>query len=477
MRFTSLAFLIFASGFFLLWPLLRARAPRRVVHGALVAASCVFYGWFDWRWVILLLAIGGLDFFAALAIGRARRPKLVLVAAIVGNLVVLGTFKYLDFLIGSLDYGLDAAGMAPLAPVGLVLPIGLSFYTFQGLAYVIDVYRRDVEPSREPLLFLAFLSLFPSITAGPIARANHLLPQLDKLPPTTEPQRWHGTQLIAIGVFKKMLVADRLAEVVNLHYNGMGMIDTQSAALWWFVAVAYAVQLYCDFSGYSDIARGLGLWMGIEIPVNFDRPFRSTSIREYWNRWHISLSTWFRDYVFFPLSRRWRSRPGFYAAIIITFGLSGLWHGAAWTFVLWGVLHGLLLSIERMTKWDRLLNRSAPGRIVSTLIVFVVICLTLVVFRSRSVAQMITIFSTMFSTQAFDHDFVTLGGPPDYLLWPAVFVVGYVLLWFGCDRWGWVGRVSRSSLVAKLAPLGVGILLFLSIYMRAPAGSFLYARF
>jgi alginate O-acetyltransferase complex protein AlgI len=457
--FTSPTFVVFLAVFFTAWPLVRAFAPRAVAHVLIVAASLVFYGWSDWRFVVLLAAIALVGFGFALRIALATRRATWLTASLVLQLGVLAAFKYLDFLLGR----------EPDQPVlGIALPIGLSFYVLQSVSYTIDVYRRRADPTTSLLIFIAYLALFPRITAGPIVRARQLIPQLETLPRPTEDIRWRGTKLIAFGLFKKMAVADRLAGVVNFYYEPFYLVDSTSALLWWFVSVAYVFQLYCDISGYTDIARGVALWMGIDLPDNFHRPFQARSLREFWARWHITLTSWFRDYVWFPIARRWRSPLGFHVATFVAFVLYGLWHGPRITFITFAAINALLYSLERVTRWDRRLSALPGGRIVASLIVFLTVTVTLVVFRAGSLEQAQTILSTMFSTDSIEHNFIAPIDPdPGYWIVPAIFVASHVLIVFGVDRWPPIVALGRSPWTRRLAPIAVALLLLLAIGGRA----------
>ncbi len=294
----------------------------------LVAASFFFYGWWDWRFLFLILASGFIDYFGALGIQRyPGRRKLFLVLSVLGNVGSLAIFKYSGFIAENIDRFLELLGMSQrladnIPEFMLILPVGISFYTFQSMSYTIDIYRGKMEPTRNVLHFFAYLSLFPQLVAGPIVRARDLMPQLKKLRPTTEVERWNGFKLIMIGFFKKVVLADNIAPLVNSGFTNIH--QTSNSLFWWVMVIGFAFQIYFDFSGYSDIARGLAKWMGLNFRLNFNHPYHSRSLREFWSRWHISLSTWFRDYIYIPLGGGRKGRLNAHIFMWITMVVSGL---------------------------------------------------------------------------------------------------------------------------------------------------------
>ena len=355
MLFNSVIFLLFAALFFLGWQI--ANKQNNIRWFYLTAASLFFYGWWDWRFIFLIVASGLIDFWAGLAMqNRPHRKTLYLVASLAGNLGSLAAFKYSSFFAENIDLiaitlGQDWGVQERLPSALLILPVGISFYTFQSMSYTIDIYRGQLKPTKNILHFFAYLSMFPQLVAGPIVRARDILEQLKTKHIVTEQDRWDGTRLILGGYFKKVVIADNLGIVVERAFSSPD--PSQSSVHWWAIAIAtaFAFQIYCDFSGYSDIARGLARWMGYRFKLNFNHPYIAVSIRDFWTRWHISLSTWFRDYVYIPLGG---SRNGTFRSHLnmwITMIVSGVWHGAAWTFVIWGVLHALYLSLERLNRW------------------------------------------------------------------------------------------------------------------------------
>ncbi len=335
----------FALVLFLHWRVLRGLAARKAM---LLVASYVFYGAWDPRFLALIIASTLIDHQAALRIAQAARQRardLWLLVSIVTNLGILATFKYFDFFAGSLTELAGAVG-ADLGSVTLdvVLPVGISFFTFQSMSYTIDVHRGVLEPRRGLLDVALFVAFFPQLVAGPIVRAAHFLPQLDvahraRLVP------WRAAvTLFFVGFFKKAVLADSIAEPVDRYFADPGAFDAVSAVL---AVVGYAAQIYLDFSGYSDMAIAAALMLGYDLGENFRFPYFARSVDDFWRRWHISLSSWLRDYLYIPLGGNRRGRVLTYRNLLLTMVLGGLWHGAAWTFVAWGALHGVALALTR----------------------------------------------------------------------------------------------------------------------------------
>jgi len=372
MLFNSAVFLQFFAAFLLLYWLVRnSLAARNLL---IVVASYLFYGWWApertpslsestnyalgllWhcRFLGLLVATSLFDFLVGLGLAKLTTPrqrKLLVAASVAANLSVLGFFKYCNFFIQSVSTALDHLGLdVSLPTLNLVLPVGISFYTFQSMSYTIDVYRGQLAPTRRVTDFLAFVSFFPQLVAGPIERASHLLPQFQQTRVITRAMLEEGVWLILWGLFKKVVIADNCAPLVEIVYGNAAY--TGPAVL--LGTVAFALQIYCDFSGYSDIARGTARVLGFDIMWNFHIPYAATSPREFWRRWHISLSTWLRDYLYISLGGNRRGLGRTYLNLIVTMLLGGLWHGAAWNFVLWGLWHGAGLVAQRITGGSEL---------------------------------------------------------------------------------------------------------------------------
>lgn len=350
MLFPTFDFGLFFVGVFIVSWMLRDSLDLRKIF--LLVVSYFFYGYWDWRFLALLFLSTTINYAAGwllISLAEDRHRKWAVGIAVTLNLVVLGFFKYYGFFIVSLSNLLMSIGWERDLPLlDIVLPIGISFFTFQGISYIVDVYRGDVRPVRNPLDLYLYISFFPQLVAGPIVRAAHFLPQLDERPALTRATLSFGFGLILLGLFKKVIVASYLAtEIVD----DVFALPSAYSSLDLFVAAhAFVVQIYCDFSGYSDIAIGAAALLGYRFKKNFDRPLSATSLQELWQRWHISLTSWLRDYLYRPLKGRGRGQGRMYRNLILTMMIAGLWHGAAWTFVIWGTLQGIILVVERVVK-------------------------------------------------------------------------------------------------------------------------------
>lgn len=334
-----LAFVVFAIA------CTRNALSRKVI---VLAASFYFYAYWDYRFLSLLLVSTVWDWSIGIGLGHFANRRLrqgLLMLSLVGNLGLLGFFKYYNFFVESAQTIFSQWGIHP-GTLSIVLPIGISFYTFQTLSYSIDVYRRHLAPCRSLLDFAIYVTFFPQLVAGPIVRACEFLPQLQYAPRVSHTSIYPGCMLILRGLVKKVLIADQLAMMVDPVFETPQVYSTLTVALAIF---AYAGQIYGDFSGYSDIAIGSARLLGFVLPENFNHPYLSTSLAEFWRRWHISLSTWLRDYLYIPLGGSRRGAVRTYLNLLVTMFLGGLWHGAAWNFVAWGVWHGAMLAIERAT--------------------------------------------------------------------------------------------------------------------------------
>jgi len=378
MLFTELRFLPF---FLLVFALHWALPGPRARKAWLLLASWFFYGCWDWRFLSLILFSTALDYCVGLRLVppglSATRRRAWLVLSLVGNLGLLGFFKYFHFFVDSALALLATLGFEGHRPtLELVLPVGISFYTFQTLSYTIDVYRGRLQPRRSPLDFALFVAFFPQLVAGPIVRAADFLPQLDA------PRRWSRVDvraalvLFLIGFVKKACISDNLAPLVERYFDAPGDFGALSA---WIAVPAYAVQIYCDFSGYSDMAIACAALLGYELCLNFARPYLAGDLIEFWRRWHISLSTWLRDYLYIPLGGNRHGALRTYRNLLLTMLLGGLWHGAGWNFVLWGGLHGLGLAALRARAGF------TSARLPSWLgvpVTFVFVCLCWIFFRA-----------------------------------------------------------------------------------------------
>ena len=374
--------LFFILVFAISWALVNKVLVRK--HFLLVA-SYIFYGWWDWRFCGLLALNALINFTAGRLIDESELPKkrkFYLCVAVVLNLGILALFKYLDWFLLSLSDVLLSIGFERDVPLfNLILPIGISFFTFQGISYVVDVYRREVKAERSFFDVALYISFFPQLVAGPIVRAKDFLPQLKAVPVLTMERAGFGMVLILVGLFKKMIVANYLA---TLYVDDIFFDPAGQTSLDLLTGVyGYAIQIYCDFSGYSDIAIGVAALLGYRFGINFNQPYRAASVRDFWRRWHISLSTWLRDYLYIPLGGSHRGQWMTMRNLFVTMVLGGIWHGAAWTFVIWGSLHGLIMALER-TVSARVPRLLQLPRFVGVVVTFHFVCLAWIFFRSES---------------------------------------------------------------------------------------------
>ena len=377
MFFNSVAFALFLPTVIAAYWL----APRRFRTGVLLVASYVFYGWWGVRFLSLIVISTLTDYSVgkrlhAAADGSERRRWLAV--SLVVNLGMLGFFKYWGFFVESASSLLTEIGANPNLPLlSVVLPVGISFYTFQTLSYTFDIYRNRLEPESSLLRFGLFVAFFPQLVAGPIERAQRLLPQLRSLPTDVRAVKWgEAAALILRGLFRKVVIADGLAPIVNEVFAAPDRYGSLAIALG---VLAFSIEIYGDFSGYTDMARGTAKLFGVDLMENFRFPYSARGFSDFWRRWHISLSTWLRDYLYIPLGGNRHGSIRTYANLMVTMLLGGLWHGAGWGFLMWGGLHGAYLTIEKVGN-DR---REVPLRLPSPL-VFTIVTLTWIPFRAES---------------------------------------------------------------------------------------------
>jgi len=391
MLFNSIDFAIFLPIVFILYWFVTNK-NLKLQNFLIVAASYLFYGWWDWRFLSLILFSTIVDYF----VGRKLRieenqikRKFLLWTSILVNLGFLGFFKYYNFFLDTFINAFSFFGTEIKAnSLNIILPVGISFYTFQTLSYSIDVYKRKLEPTKDFIAFAAFVSFFPQLVAGPIERAKNLLPQFYVKRTFAYKLFSEGVKLIIVGFFMKLVVADRAAIYVNAVYNN---VDNHDGLSFIAATVLFAFQIYGDFAGYSLIAIGTARLFGFNLMTNFNRPYFATSVSDFWKRWHISLSTWFRDYLYIPLGGNRVIYPRWLFNIFITFLVSGLWHGANWTFVIWGALNGIYLIIEAV------LFKSDKKNIVNVFTTFVLICFSWIFFRANHVNEAFYILKTILS--------------------------------------------------------------------------------
>jgi alginate O-acetyltransferase complex protein AlgI len=367
----------------------------------LTLASWFFYAWWEWRFLPLMLSTTTVDYVAALALARSddeRRRRLLLIASLTINLGLLGYFKYAGFFLGSLDGIGHVLGLpVDLPTLHILLPIGISFYTFNSMSYTIDVFRRRVTPTKHVLEYTTFVALFPHLIAGPIVRFTDLQDQLRRPRPVlTSRAASIGLFFLACGLTKKLLIADQLSPYVDRLFAQPDQLGFVSS---WAAAFGYSLQLYFDFSGYSDMAVGLAWLIGFRFPQNFNSPFKAVNVSDFWRRWHMSLSAWFRDYLFIPLGGSRRGPLRTTINLVLTMFLAGLWHGAAWTFVVWGLVHGALLGIHGLLRKAGLTPSSV---LLNRTLTFLFVVAAFVIFRSPNLDTAGTILSSMAGMAGLD---------------------------------------------------------------------------
>ena len=382
MIFSSIEFFVFLALVLLGLGLLRKEGGRR---NLLLVASYVFYGWWDWRFCFLILASTLIDYTAGLRIEASQSQaarKRWLVVSLVANLGILGVFKYSNFLLGNLRPLFHVAGV-DLPHLNIILPVGVSFFTFQTMSYSIDVYRKKLPATHNFRDFALFVSFFPQLVAGPIVRGAEFLPQLAFIHPLKRSNIHAGLDIFLRGFTKKVLFADTLAVYVDPVFSHPAAYSSGTA---WMAVIAYAFQIYYDFSGYSDMAIGVGKMMGFGLPVNFRHPYRSMNPTEFWRRWHISLSSWLRDYLYISLGGNRKGKSRTYINLMLTMLLGGLWHGASWNFVVWGGLHGVALAVHKFYLGLRGRQEEPAGvvrSVASWAVTMVFVLVTWVFFRAH----------------------------------------------------------------------------------------------
>ena len=408
MLFNSLEFLLFLPTVFVLyWFLFKNQLRSQNI--LLLVASYVFYGWWDWRFLSLIILSTAIDYFVGLQMQKTQvisKRKLLLALSITANLGMLGFFKYFNFFVQSWIDAWSSVGVTMQGTtLSIVLPVGISFYTFQTLSYTIDIYRKQLEPTKSFIDFAAFVTFFPQLVAGPIERASHLLPQFYTKRKFDYNFAVSGVKLIIWGLFKKVVVADNCAFFVNPIFDNPEAFSSAELAIG---MLFFAFQIYGDFSGYSDIAIGVSKLFGFDLMVNFKFPYFSRDIAEFWRRWHISLSTWFRDYVYIPLGGSRGSKLLQLRNVMVIFLVSGFWHGANWTFIFWGLLHALLFLPLLFGNWNRT-NVTSKNyglldffKITTT---FILVCFAWVFFRAESITLAFHYLDELTSLDSFSMRF------------------------------------------------------------------------
>ncbi|MBL7882511.1 MAG: MBOAT family protein [Bacteroidia bacterium] len=398
MIFNSTAYAFFLFIIFILYWLVPTKKVS-IQNVLLLTASYFFYAWWDIRFLGLIVLTSTVDFTSSFFLSKTKtnwKRILWLITSLSINLGLLFYFKYFNFLIDTVNYFLNEFNSpTQYSFKDIILPIGISFYTFQSLSYTIDVYRKKIDAIQNPITYFVFVSFFPQIAAGPIEKASDLLTQFKNKRIFNTGQIKEGLRLILWGVFKKVVVADMLATYVDVVYSSPNNYTGLSSI---FAALFFTLQLYCDFSGYSDMAIGSGKLLGFKLTKNFNTPFFAKTMNEFWTRWHITLNTWFRDYIYIPLGGNRNGKFHRYKNIFIVFLISGLWHGASWKFVFWGVFHGIILIIELLTKdsifsikkINKLIKNNTAINVFHSVKVFLIYAFSLIFFRANTFADAVT---------------------------------------------------------------------------------------
>ncbi len=416
MLFNQIEFVVF---FTIVFGLIFVVSNNRWRKYILLLSSYYFYGYWDWRFLGLILGSTLVDYFVGLRIYKTEKRQyrnLFLSISLVFNLGMLFFFKYCNFFIDSLSAVLSPLGLN-VSSLNIILPVGISFYTFQTLSYTIDIYRRRIKPCHHFFDFGLFVSFFPQLVAGPIVRASEFLPQLETKRTLNYTRFFYGFRQFVYGFFKKVFIADRLALFVDHVFDNPSVFDGLTM---WIAVIAYSIQIYCDFSGYSDMAIGSARILGYDLNRNFNFPYIANNIEDFWRRWHISLSSWLRDYLYIPLGGNRKGPKWTYVNLILTMLLGGLWHGASWTFVFWGGIHGVTLAIFKYYK-GLLRDRkgeyalSAQRKLYGWILTMVIVTIGWVFFRSKSVEL---------AFEMLEHMFVNLSG----ISWFSPFVISVILL-------------------------------------------------
>jgi alginate O-acetyltransferase complex protein AlgI len=413
--FNSIDFAVFLTIVFILyWTIARNSLIRQNI--VLLVASYFFYGWWDWRLLFLIVFISTFNYFSGIGISKQKKEhqrKFLLILSLFINLGLLGFFKYYNFFIENLS-GIFSIFGNPLniSTLNILLPIGISFYTFQNISYIIDVYREEILPEKNILIFFNLVAFFPKLVTGPIEKSSNILPQLNKKRVFDYNLSVDGLRQILWGIFKKIVIADNCAFFVNEIFNNTSYYPGSTLLLGVFL---FSFQIYADFSGYSDIAIGSAKLLGINLMQNFNYPYFAESVADFWRRWHISFSNWLRDYIFIPLQFKYRDLGvwGNILSIMITFILCGLWHGANWTFIVWGFLHGTYMSFSLLTQKRRrlfinnIINRNFINSFLKILTTFILVSFAWIFFKVENLSQAWLVIKRIFSASLFSIPQVT----------------------------------------------------------------------
>lgn len=367
-----------------------------VRHIILLVASYIFYGWWDWRFAFLMLALSAIAFGCALWLEKTKNKAFLYIGVIV-PLIALGIFKYFNFFVSSF---VDLFQIENATALNIILPVGISFYTFQSLSYTIDVYRRKIKAETSFIKVALYIAFFPQLVAGPIVKAQDFLPQLYEDRNINWSNFQKGIQIFVIGLFKKIVLSDQISVCVDAVFGAPQQFNGLSVLM---AVIAYSIQIYCDFSGYSDMAIGCAKCLGYDLMRNFNMPYISKNISEFWKRWHISLSTWLMEYLYIPLGGNRKGKVRTYINLFLTMLIGGLWHGAAWTFVAWGALHGTALCVHKLwmkcTGHDKHYQGTAMGSIISSVLTYVFVAFCWIFFRASTFDNVWQVIKALFTWQ------------------------------------------------------------------------------
>ena len=452
---------IFLPFFLIAYAVYLAVKRTRLKNLWILIASYVFYGWWNPLFLLLIGYATVFDYIMVALMEAGRRKKLWLTLAVVNNLALLSFFKYGYFVTENINALLSKLGSSYAIELsGILLPVGISFYVFKSIGYIVDYYRGKVEREKSFVRHAVFVSFFPLLIAGPIERAGNLLPQIRNTPRLTPQDIADGFSLFIVGLFKKVALADCLAVYVNKVYS---VPDEYNAPALLLATFAFTWQIYFDFSGYSDMARGVARLMGFRIMLNFNHPYLAVSIGDFWHRWHISLSTWFRDYFYIPLGGNRKGSFNTYRNLFLTFVISGFWHGAAWTFVIWGALHGLGMVLTRSIERSTLYKEKMP-KLLKQLFVFIFVSFAWIFFRASSWDDACLIITRIFSSGLTDPMF------------PLLFVFLIMSVWLYQFAYE-----SPAQRLLNLAPVRIGAVIMMILYLAVCTGStgqaFIYNQF
>ena len=489
MLFNSISFAIFLTIVFILhWFVMNKNSYSQNI--LLVIASFVFYALWDWRFLLLMVISKGIDFISTTQISRsadARRRKRFLLISIFVNVAILGFFKYFNFFIGSFSNVLSLFNYnGSISSLQIIMPVGLSFYTMQALGYVFDVYQEEVEPTNNIIEFFAFLSFFPLVLAGPIERASNLLHQLKTQRVFNYSNAVDGLRQILWGLFKKVVIADNCASLANLIFDHSAGYSGSTLVL---AALFFTFQIYCDFSGYSDMAIGVAKLFNINLMQNFAFPYFSRNIGEFWRRWHISLSSWLFDYIFKPIQMTLRDLKllGNILAILITFIISGIWHGSNWTFIIWGVLNAIYF-IPSFFTWKRHKNTPvvAQGKYFPSLhevfqmgYTFGATVLAWIFFRSASIGQAVSFIKNIFKHSLFSlpdsRAFNAANEHPGKMI--LIIILFLIIEWIGREQQYGIAKLGLKWPKPLRLALYYGIIITVLFYFAGKGQQFIYFQF